>query len=238
MTRTPRLAAFTLIELLVVISILALLAGIAVPTVYGAMEAAWASATHARMHSIKLALDAYRSAFHAYPPSNPALIERALGSAEHADTGSEALRVSMRGWFRASDGTIVIGQGFRVKKVGGVGVVKSLYEPGGDHEEFASRDPKRGFGGAARGYFFAGAFPAHRPILYFKARSDAGGANPLTEAHNAKIINKWLASPAEGRLSFDDWTRRNGVFVGGSGILLIHPGPDGLYRNRDDFLVP
>ena len=64
------LAAFTLIELLVVISIIGLLAGLAVPAINGALKSAKKSEVAAVAQSIRTAVIAYNSEYGTWPTNN------------------------------------------------------------------------------------------------------------------------------------------------------------------------
>ena len=63
-------AAFTLVELLVVISIIGLLAGLAVPAINGAMKSAKKSEVSALTQSIRTALIAWNSEYGTWPTNN------------------------------------------------------------------------------------------------------------------------------------------------------------------------
>jgi type II secretory pathway pseudopilin PulG len=231
--------AFTLVELLVVIAILVLLAGLVVPGVHGVVRWTQLTTTHARMRSIALGLRAYEVTFGRFPPSDPAAVERETGSNQYAVTGSEALALYAQSWYKADDGSIERGRGYRVPRLeGGFQSFGPVYTGSPDGEVFASRDPQYGFDGAPEGVFFAGALPEHRPIIYFKARPRGDDGYPLVQAHNDRIIRKWLAPPDAGRISFQELTCKHDVVVGGTEFLLIHPGGDGVYLSGDDILVP
>jgi len=70
LTPRRRLAAFTLIELLVVISIIGLLAGLAVPAINGALKSAKKSEVSALTQSIRTALLAWNSEYGTWPTQN------------------------------------------------------------------------------------------------------------------------------------------------------------------------
>ena len=74
-----RSAAFTVTELLVVIGIIALIAGILLPTVVSALRQSEASRTRADFQAISTGLDAYKQDFGTYPP------------VDRANTGSAVL---------------------------------------------------------------------------------------------------------------------------------------------------
>ena len=65
-----RPAAFTLVELLVVISIIGLLAGLAVPAIGGAMKSAKKAEVAALAQSIRTAVIAYNSEYGTWPTNN------------------------------------------------------------------------------------------------------------------------------------------------------------------------
>ena len=67
LTPRRRLAAFTLVELLVVISIIGLLAGLAVPAINGALKSAKKSEVAAVAQSIRTAVIAYNSEYGTWP---------------------------------------------------------------------------------------------------------------------------------------------------------------------------
>ena len=67
--RAPRGTAFTLVELLVVISIIGLLAGLAVPAINGALKSAKKSEVAAVAQSIRTAVLAYNSEYGTWPGS-------------------------------------------------------------------------------------------------------------------------------------------------------------------------
>src|SRR4051812_46089948 len=60
-------AGFTLVEMLVVIGIIVLLVGILLPTIMSARRNAEKNAVRMELHTIALALDAYRADFGDYP---------------------------------------------------------------------------------------------------------------------------------------------------------------------------
>jgi prepilin-type N-terminal cleavage/methylation domain-containing protein len=63
--------AFTLIELLVVISIIAILAAFTIPVLKSLKRREFISKTQAEMAQLETAIDSYKAAYGAYPPSNP-----------------------------------------------------------------------------------------------------------------------------------------------------------------------
>lgn len=67
--QTDRAHGFTLIELLVVMGIIALLAGIAIPTIMSVRTAAKKSATGSTLQQMRLAMETYSGDFGDYPPS-------------------------------------------------------------------------------------------------------------------------------------------------------------------------
>jgi prepilin-type N-terminal cleavage/methylation domain-containing protein len=68
--RAPRGSAFTLVELLVVISIIGLLAGLAVPAIGGAMKSAKKSEVNALVQSIRTAVIAWNSEYGTWPTND------------------------------------------------------------------------------------------------------------------------------------------------------------------------
>jgi prepilin-type N-terminal cleavage/methylation domain-containing protein/prepilin-type processing-associated H-X9-DG protein len=78
MTRSPYRRAFTFIELLVVVAILGALAGLTLPAVQKAREAANRARCQNHLKQIGVALYLYEDAFHAFPPG---LLDSSSGDA-------------------------------------------------------------------------------------------------------------------------------------------------------------
>jgi prepilin-type N-terminal cleavage/methylation domain-containing protein len=70
--------AFSLIELLIMVVIIAILAAIAIPNLLEAQVRSKVSRAHSDMHSLALALSAYRIEQQAYPSSVDATIKFCL----------------------------------------------------------------------------------------------------------------------------------------------------------------
>jgi prepilin-type N-terminal cleavage/methylation domain-containing protein len=70
-TITPPRRAFTLIELLVVISIMGILAAFTIPVLKGVKRTQYRNTARAELEQIATALERYKAAYGAYPPSNP-----------------------------------------------------------------------------------------------------------------------------------------------------------------------
>jgi prepilin-type N-terminal cleavage/methylation domain-containing protein len=227
---------FTLVELLVVISVLVLLAGMAVPVLSGVLAEAKKTATRGQMNSIRLALTAYDDRFGGYPPSDPNQVAKCSDGSStigggYANTGAEALCFFIRGWYIDS-GKVIRGVKYQIKNVtGNWDEVKPFYTPD-ENEQFASGHSRYGFGGAQYGQFFGDRFDDHRPILYFKA--SGSGSNPFRQDHNAEAINKWKPS---GARDFDSFVIRNGI-ARSNDFMLWSAGPDYLFFTKDDMIFP
>ncbi len=73
MTRAPRRRGFTLLELLVVIIVLALLAGLVAPQIFGRVGEAKSTTARTQMALLGTALDSYRLDNGAYPTTEQGL---------------------------------------------------------------------------------------------------------------------------------------------------------------------
>ena len=106
--RKPRTAqqacrGFTLIELLVVIAVIAILAGMLMPAVNGAMRKAKEKATRMEIGTLEVALLAYFSDWGAYPPDRGAYNENWTPASRDYNSG-QCLVYYLGTKFRASDG--------------------------------------------------------------------------------------------------------------------------------------
>lgn len=73
MSPNPRAVGFTLLELLVVIVMLALLASLVGPAIFGNVGDARMTTARSQIELLGLALDSYRLDMGSYPPSEPGL---------------------------------------------------------------------------------------------------------------------------------------------------------------------
>jgi prepilin-type N-terminal cleavage/methylation domain-containing protein len=104
-TRTPlcRAAAFTMVEMLTVIAIIAILAGILIPTVMKAQKIIKQNATRSEVMSIGMAMTAYFNEWGVYPPdSTPD--DASIQSAERNLNPAECIVYYLGKKFRTSDG--------------------------------------------------------------------------------------------------------------------------------------
>jgi prepilin-type N-terminal cleavage/methylation domain-containing protein len=128
--RRSRPSGFTLIEIMIAIAIIAILAGLLLPTINRARAKARESAAKQAMSAIAMALDKYRDDFGRYPPHDKAMGK--YGVPQDEQLGSEVLYYYLCTRFK-------VGEGFfgpyldnvsesRLKESGGT-IVKELISP-------------------------------------------------------------------------------------------------------------
>ncbi len=95
-TRVRGRAGFTLVELLVVIVVLAILVGLLLPVIAGAVRTAKNAATQAEINQLAQALANFKSTYGDYPPSRVYLSENGYLSGRDRQRSSTATRTTSR----------------------------------------------------------------------------------------------------------------------------------------------
>ena len=221
MTYVQKRKAFTIVELLVVVAIIALLVGIMVPAVRGALDRAKDLAVRTQLASISTGLELFKSDYDEYPVSLDPLGIR---------PGAQLLCDAM------------LGEDLRGPFVNGQQKNPYVKQEGID---FAPYDPD----GSNGSYVMVGKWG--NPILYYAAAPGAmvsdhitniydeddnadyvdslGSSNPLNTSFYEYITNRQVLPPAGQNLTID-----NAVPYMPDSFILITAGKDGLYGNEDD----
>jgi len=223
MSKRTATRGFTLVELLVVMMIIGVLVGLLVPTVARALRTARSTETRSILNNIGLGLEAYKSDFGDYPPSDEA--------STYPRTGAEKLVFYLRGptgdgWGAGAAGHLPTGTSRPRTRTYG-----PYYRADEDDMLWEEVD------GNAVPVAFLDAFEPPGRIIYFKAGRDSEGNTTYDWRDNNVDGNRDPDGKTNysSRTSFQDWTVIGGHEEIESGAyhrndyLLVSPGQDGRF---------